>query len=43
MLETVRETNKIINKFRAEREVIFTRSILAQQFPRIVVAQWYNV
>jgi hypothetical protein len=43
MLETVREGNKIINNFRGEREVIFIRSILAQRFSRIVVAQWYNV
>jgi hypothetical protein len=43
MLETVREANKIINNFRGEREVIFIRRILAQQFSRIVVAQWYNV
>jgi hypothetical protein len=47
MLETVREANKIINNFRGEREVynvdLFVRSILAQRFPRIAVAQWYNV
>jgi hypothetical protein len=50
MLETVREANKIINNFRGEREVynvdlfiFFIKSILEQQFPRIVVAQWYNV
>jgi hypothetical protein len=47
MLEMVRETNKITNNFRGEREVynvdLFIRSILAQRFPRITVAQWYNV
>jgi hypothetical protein len=47
MLETVREANKIINNFRGEREVynvdLFIRSILEQRFPRIAVAQWYNV
>jgi hypothetical protein len=47
MLEMVREANKIINNFRGECEVynvhLFIRSILAQQFPCIVVAQWYNV
>jgi hypothetical protein len=50
MLGTVREANKIINNFRGECEVynadlfiFLKRSILAQQFPRIVVAQWYNV
>jgi hypothetical protein len=42
VLETVREANKIINNFRGELEVIFI-SILAQRFPRIVIAQWYNV
>jgi hypothetical protein len=42
MLQTMREANKIINNFRDEREVIFKRSILAQRFSRIVVAQWYN-
>jgi hypothetical protein len=43
MLEMVREANKIINNFRGEHEVIFIRSILAERFPCIVVAQWYNV
>jgi hypothetical protein len=43
MLETVREANKMINNFRGECEVIFIRSILAQRFSCIVVAQWYNV
>jgi hypothetical protein len=43
MLETVTEANKIINNFRGEREDIFIRSILAQLFPRFIVAQWYNV
>jgi hypothetical protein len=47
MLETVREANKIINNFRCDREVynvdLFISSILAQRFPRIAVAQWYNV
>jgi hypothetical protein len=47
MLEMVREANKIINNFQGEREGynldLFIRSILAQRFPRIVVAQWYNV
>jgi hypothetical protein len=43
MFETVREANKIINNFRGEHEVIFIRSILAQPFLRIVVAQWYNI
>jgi hypothetical protein len=47
VLETVREANKIINNFRGEREVckvdFFIRRILAQRFPRIAVAQWYNV
>jgi hypothetical protein len=47
MLEMVGEANKIINYFRGEHEVynidLFIRSILAQRFPRIVVAQWYNV
>jgi hypothetical protein len=45
MIKTLREANKIINNFRAEREVynvdlfIFTRSLLAKRLPRIVVAQ----
>jgi hypothetical protein len=43
MLETVREANQIINYFRGERQVIFIRSTLAQRFPLILVAQWYNV
>jgi hypothetical protein len=47
MLKMVIKANKIINNFRGEREVynidLFIRSILAQRFPRIVVAQWYNV
>jgi hypothetical protein len=47
MLETVREANKIINNIRGKREVysvdLFIRRILAHRFPRIVVAQWYNV
>jgi hypothetical protein len=45
-LETVREANKIINNFRGEREVynvdLYITSILAQRFPHIAVAQWYN-
>jgi hypothetical protein len=47
MLETVREANKIINNFRGEREVynvdLFIRGTLAQRFPHVAVAQWYNV
>jgi hypothetical protein len=47
MLQTVREANKIINNFGGEREVynvdLFIRSTLAQRFPRIAVAQRYNV
>jgi hypothetical protein len=47
VLETVRKANKIINNFRGEREVnnvdLFVRSTLAQRYPRIAEAQWYNV
>jgi hypothetical protein len=47
MLEMVRKANKIINNFGGERQVynvdLFIRSILAQQFPCIAVAQWYTV